>query len=217
MTTPHKPPYAPFESALVLINVGDERASGSTSDHRAGDVFAVRKKILAKNDEGETPCIGGVHCLIGPTDMIAHVSGNATANINDRITSVLRNVDRCIGELRIDVHDWVEETEIMLIEESSGARFDDPHHVPVKTNAWIFIQTGKYVEGHPSDIMTWARKYGVHFAARVIGRYDLALLVKADDLAHLESAVDEMLRSPNANLQMAKTDTRLVLMNAVLS
>lgn len=206
-------PYQPFESAIVLVNTGDEGPRSGTSDHRAGDVFEVRKKILSGGDSGDASCIGCVHCLIGPTDMITHIKADGGDGV-ERISSLLANIDRCINTVRDDVHNWIADTEVMLIAECAGEKFVDPEYIPDRINAWVFIETGAFVKGLPAEIMTWAPQCGAHFVARTVGRFDLAVLFKQDSLEALEAAIDDFLRGTKGGRPMAKTDTRLVLMKA---
>ena len=186
--------YPALSSALILLNTGSSGAFGAM----AGDVHEVLKRMRQKADEH----IDLAHCLLGPTDMIVHVHAND-------FETLLRVIDDKIMPLKAESHNYLSSTETLIVKRSLAREpLSDLHKEPTQLFAWVFGQTNTTDEDVVDGLMQMDGH--IYYGAQVIGRYDVALLVKADNMDQLMTTIDGTLRKKNF---LISTDTRMVLMS----
>ena len=187
-------PYSPLTSALILINTASV-ARGDTA-LTTGSVEEVSKKLRGAADEH----VDLIHWLLGPNDMIVHVHASELAEL-------LNVIDSKIMPLKNERHDYIASTETLLVANSrvKGA-LSGLDTRPTDVNAWVFANTNT---NDPEFGFMLMEEKNVIYMAHVIGRYDMVLLIRADTLPELMSAVDKTIRTKNF---FSNTDTRIVLM-----
>lgn len=180
-------------SAIILISTASFSGVGSKS----GDVHAIKDKILGSGAEA----VDIVHALIGPNDLLAHVHG---ADLD----GVIEVIDTHFQTLKQDSHNYIAQTETLLVRQAFGkqlSRADDDH--PEGVAAWVFANTNALDPDIFGNLVTQDDRLA--YAAALIGRFDMALFIKAKDQPDLMDAIDQTLRTKNFFIQ---TDTRIVLM-----
>lgn len=187
-------PYPPLSSALILINTASPSRMGEAT--MSGNVQEVLKKLRTAADEH----VDLIHCLLGPIDMIAHVHAADFKQLLDVI-------DTKVLPLKNERHNYIASAEPLIVRSSqSRERFSGVLEKPKQLNAWVFANTNT---SDPDLGFRLLENKSIFYVAHVIGRYDVVLLIRADTLDELMSAIDQTLRTKN---YFVTTDTRMVLM-----
>ena len=185
--------YPPLSSALILMNTGSSGGRGSM----AGDVHEVLKKLRKLADEH----IDLAHLLLGPTDMIAHVHA-------ENFEALLNVIDEKILPIKSEPHDYLASTETLIVKASVAREpLGGLHRKLTRLNAWVLGQTNTSDQDLVDGLMEVDSR--IYYGAQVIGRYDVALLLKADSMEEIMKTIDITLRKKN---YITNTDTRIVLM-----
>jgi hypothetical protein len=187
-------PYPPLSSALILINTASASKGGTAS--MSGNVEEVSRKLQAAADEH----IDLIHWLLGPNDMIVHVQASD-------MYELMQVIDSRILSLKNDVHNKIASAEPLIVTNSKARQaFSGVSEKPKELNAWVLANTNS---SDPELGFRLMEDKNVFYVGHVIGRYDMVLLIKANTLPELMSAIDKTLRTKN---YFVSTDTRIVLM-----
>jgi DNA-binding Lrp family transcriptional regulator len=185
--------YPAQSSALMLINIGSSTKAGAAG--MSGNVEEVDRKLRAAANGH----IDLIHWLVGPNDMVVHVHAKT-------LKELLRVIEDRVLPLKNDVHNKIISTETMIVTRSKARdTFVLSDSKPKKLNAWVFTNTNS---NDPELGFRLMEDKNVVFVSHVIGRFDMALLIRASTMQDLQSTIDQRLRTKN---YFASTDTRIVL------
>jgi hypothetical protein len=187
-------PCPSLSSALVLINTASAARAGTAV--MPGNVEEVDKKLRAAANGH----IDLIHWLLGPDDMVIHVHAKTLKELH-------RVIEDKILPLKMEVHNKIASTETMIVTSSEARKaFALSDTKPKELNAWVFANTNN---NDPELGFRLMEDENVFYVAHLIGRFDMALLIRASTLPRLMSAIDSIVRTKN---YFVGTDTRMVLM-----